>query len=449
MFKDFTCQLVCSVVILLAPFSITFAQTINPDISAATTNQGSADAVQLHKAEIEDLAIFVNAILRQHPGLKAAESAKEEAIALERQAGRPIYNPELGADYEDAVDKTYEIGIFQAVDWAGKRDAAYAVSSFELRSAEAKYVQTRNEIAAQILENLSEYWTALTRLQLITSSKSLMHDFARQAGMRYQAGDMMRVEYETAQLAYAESRMRMAEAEANVAALANGLMAFGAPVDTISWPSMPSVLPEHVLGLEDVNTIVEQLPEVMAAKAEAQTAEAGVEVAESLKKPDPTFGVRVGEEDKESLVGISFSIPLYVRNSFDDNVMAAISAQSRAEAQADTIVRLAKANLTISMIRFSTMRKAWIDWEKVSSVSLDTQTKLLTRLWDARELNMSEFLLQFRQTLEAQKTAVELRQTLWQAWISYLQQSNQVEYWLSTTSAVQTADELRGINNAN
>ena len=126
--------------------------------------------------------------------------------------------------------------------------------------------------------------------------------------------------------------------------------------------------------------------------------------------------------------------------------MAAISAKSKIEADADTVTRLARAELTVSVLRFSTMREAWVDWEKVSSVSMETQTKVLTRLWEARELSMSEFLLQYRQTLEAQRTAVELRQTLWESWIDFVRQSNQVEHWLTTASVVQTAEELRGLS---
>jgi hypothetical protein len=127
--------------------------------------------------------------------------------------------------------------------------------------------------------------------------------------------------------------------------------------------------------------------------------------------------------------------------------MAAISAKSKIEADADTVTRLARADLTVSLLRFSTMRDAWVDWEKVSSVSLNTQTKVLNRLWEARELSMGEFLLQYRQTLEAQRTAVELRQTLWESWIDFIRQSNQVEHWLTTASVVQTAEELRGLSN--
>ena len=443
MYKHYAHHLVCSLCVVL--FSASTALGQSGGRSEQNENMQSDSSRELQIAEINDLANFVDGILSRHPVLRSAEAARDEALARERQAGRPIYNPELEVDYEEAVDETYTVGLLQTIDWAGKKDAAYAVSASERYAADAVYVQKRNEIAADILQDLSDFWAAQAFHKLANTNKALMSDFARQAGMRFQAGDIMRVEYETAQLAYAEARMRLAEADAYTTAQANKLMAFGAPVDPIGWPAMPTELPEHVLSSREIRAMVETLPQVRAARARVEGAEAAIDLARAQKRPDPTIGIRAGEEDDESLVGVSFSIPLFVRNNFDDDVMAAISAKAKIEADADTVTRSARADLTVSLLRFSTMREAWVDWEEVSSVSLDTQSKVLTRLWEARELSMGEFLLQYRQTLEAQRTAVELRQTLWESWIDFIRQSNQIEHWLSTASVAQTAEELRGM----
>jgi cobalt-zinc-cadmium efflux system outer membrane protein len=200
------------------------------------------------------------------------------------------------------------------------------------------------------------------------------------------------------------------------------------------------------MGADEINAIVDVLPAVRSAKAEAQAAKLAVDQAEANKRPDPTIGIRAGEEGDDSLIGASFSIPLFVRNNFDDDVMAAVSARSRSEAEYEHVATLSRANLTAALLQFSKMREAWDEWQSVSSVSMETQSKVLTRLWEARELNMSEFLLQYRQNLETKNTAVELRQTLWRAWINVLQQSNQAERWLATGAVTNAADDFRGIN---
>jgi len=356
MLKHFAYRLVCSASLFVLGVSQTTAQTnlVDDAVPAA-----EADDQQLYRAEIKDLAGFVNNILLEHPKLRAAEASRDEAVAKARQAGRPIYNPELEADYEDAVDDTYEIGLSQTIDWAGKRDAAFAVLSAQEAAESANYEQARNDIAASILQNLSDYWAAQAIVELRATNKSLMHDFSKQAAMRYQAGDIMRVEYETAQLAYAESRMRLAEAEALTITLANQLMAFGAPVDPIGWPSMPSSLPAQEVGADEINAIVDVLPAVRSAKAEAQAAKSAVDQAEANKRPDPTIGIRAGEEGDDSLIGASFSIPLFVRNNFDDDVMAAVSARSRSEAEYEHVATLSRANLPAAILHFPRIPKSW------------------------------------------------------------------------------------------
>ena len=158
MYKHFAHHLVCSLCVFIFSASSAFGQ--NGGQSEQTENTQKNFSRELQVAEINDLASFVNGILVGHPELGSAEAARDEAMARERQASRPIYNPELEADYEDAVDETYSIGLSQTIDWAGKRDAAYAVSTSERDAADAIYFQKRNALAADILQDLSDFWAA-------------------------------------------------------------------------------------------------------------------------------------------------------------------------------------------------------------------------------------------------------------------------------------------------
>jgi cobalt-zinc-cadmium efflux system outer membrane protein len=56
----------------------------------------------------------------------------------------------------------------------------------------------------------------------------------------------------------------------------------------------------------------------------------------------------------------------------------------------------------------------------------------LWRLWEAGELSTTEFLVQLRQTLDTRESALELRETLWRAWLEWLIASGQIESWLGT-----------------
>jgi cobalt-zinc-cadmium efflux system outer membrane protein len=373
---------------------------------------------------------FVSDIVARQPELAAASAAIDVAEAKERSADRPRYNPELKFDAQDAVDKTVQIGVAQTIDWSGKKKAAYEVSGARRLSAEAEYHVVRDQLAGRILVLLSGYWSAIEFGRLASSSSDLMHDFAQQAKIRYDAGDMTQVEYETSVLAYAEVRIRHADATGNLAEVIRKLTALGAPEKVQTWPSMPETLPALTIKPGEIDPFIASLPEVKAATALVKVAAADVELTKRLKKPDPTIGLRVGEEDDERLIGFSFSIPLHVRNSFSEEVLASIASRSQAEAGAAAIEQEARADLLVAMERYSIKRAAWSVWEEVGASSIERRAEALRKLWDAREIDMSSFLLQVRQTLETRSTVMELRASLFNSWIEYLIASDKLDGWL-------------------
>ena len=256
-----------------------------------------------------------------------------------------------------------------------------------------------------------------------------MYDFSQQAKIRYEVGDIMQVEYETAVLAYAEVRMRQAEVAAELAKVIRELTVLGARKNVQAWPHMPGELPVLTVQADDADRLIAELPEVMAANAMVASASAEIDLAKRMKKPDPTFGFRIGEEDDERLVGFTFSIPLYIRNTFNEDLLASLALHSQAEADALGVRQDARARLMVAIDRYRAMRAGWTVWEEIGASSMDRRAGALQKLWDAREINISEFLLQVRQTLGTQSTALELQKTLWIAWIEYLRASNQLDQW--------------------
>jgi cobalt-zinc-cadmium efflux system outer membrane protein len=405
------------------------ASGISPDRVIAQETEETPDS----QVVTDSIIRFVNDILAVHPVLQSANAAVEVAAAQERSSDRPLYNPGLEFDAEDAVDKTVQIGISQTIDWSGKKKAAYEASGARRLSAEVAYRITRKNLASEILDLLSEYWSAVELARLASSSADLMHDFAQQAKMRYDAGDMAQVEYETAALAYAEVRMRQAGVAADLAEVIRELMVLRAPENIQTWPRMPPTLPALAVQPGDIDQLIAILPEVREARAEVAAATADVELARRLKKPDPTFGFRVGDEDSERLIGFSFSIPLHVRNNFNEDVLASMALRTQTEADAVAIERDIRARLLVAMERYATIRAGWIVWEETGATSIERRAEALRKLWDAREINMSDFLIQVRLTLATRATAIDLRANLWSAWIEYLNASNQLDGWLQDT----------------
>ena len=67
-----------------------------------------------------------------------------------------------------------------------------------------------------------------------------------------------------------------------------------------------------------------------------------VELSVREKKPDPTFGFRIGKEDSDTLTGLTFSVPLFVRNTFSAEVDVANASLIQAERTAANVRRQAR-----------------------------------------------------------------------------------------------------------
>ena len=48
-------------------------------------------------------------------------------------------------------------------------------------------------------------------------------------------------------------------------------------------------------------------------------------------------------------------------------------------------------------------------------------------------MSTADYLVQAKQNVDAQETAVELAAQMWEAWIEWLVASGQIENWINTT----------------
>ena len=119
-----------------------------------------------------------------------------------------------------------------------------------------------------------------------------------------------------------------------------------------------------------------------------------------------------------------------MRNNFSAEVDAANADAIQIEQNAHNLYRTSRARLISTARRFELGRQAWDDWQQTGQTSLESQTQLLERLWQAGELSTSDYLVQLKQTLDTRTAAAELRGSLWQAWFEWLAASGKTESWL-------------------
>lgn len=378
---------------------------------------------------------FVQTVVESNPRVQAARAALDASGAFRDAASRPLYNPELSLDAENSDSDTRALGISQTLDWGGKRKARTAVAESDRLVVEAEYVAARWAVTVELLDGLAQHQTGVERDTLAQARRELMDRFADLAQRRFDAGDLAQVELDLARLASTDARIQKATAAAGLAEARQAVRNL-TPRSSASaqWPSLPNALPSLPKSADDPQSLVLELPEVLAARREVATADAVVELRRRERRPDPTLSLAGGDEDGETLIGLNVTIPLFVRNSFSHEVTAALAERSQAQQIANDVMQRAYARLISAAERYELSRGAWGDWQQIGEASLTRQTEQLQRLWEAGELSTTDYLVQLTATLDVQESALDLREALWRAWFEWLWASGQVDAWLGRGS---------------
>lgn len=372
--------------------------------------------------------------------MQAARAGLERIRAEADAADQPLYNPQLGLEYEetDITEKT--LGIEQTFDWTDKREARANAAAAALVAAEARYRAAREAFVAELLTALANFEIAEQQAALAERSAKLMQRFSDIAEQRQRAGDLSQVDYDLAVLARLEADMRRARARSRLAEAEQDLRVLTLGTAD-AWPQLPSALPTLDVGTE-LDRLLANVPAIIAAHADAQSAAAIVALRKRETRPDPTFGVRGGKEGEENLIGFSVSIPLFVRNSYGAELSAARAGERAAMQNAAAIEREVRAQIVAAGRRYENVRDAWQGWSAQGETSLNRQMDVLERLWRAGELGTTDYLVQLKQALDTNAGALDLRNELWTAWFDWLEASARATEWTGLANNAPAANEL-------
>ncbi|MCW8957170.1 MAG: TolC family protein [Gammaproteobacteria bacterium] len=389
-----------------------------------------ADAKDL-STEIMALSGAVNASLEVNPRMVALKAELQSARAALRAADQALFNPELELEYEniDVLDSTTQtLGINQTLDWGDQRGSRTSVAKAELDKVTAAYQYTSQLLISELLSLQANYQTRAELKALSDETLKLMKDFRRIAEVRYKAGDLTQVEYNLSQLAYHQAIMQQANALSNATEAQEQLRVLSGE-QTQHLPSLPEKLPQPAIEGE-LDTFLYTLPLVKAQLAESKLARHQVELRKSETAWNPTLGVRAGKEEDESLIGLTLSIPLNIRNNFRAEVDAAQQNAIAIEQHAHMAFRETRARIIATTERYRNLLKTWNTWRSSSQISVEQQLSLIRKLWRAGDISASDYLLQLKQALEIRATGLELRNKLWLVAFEWMSLTDQLDDWL-------------------
>ncbi len=397
-------------------------------------------AAQDHRAAAPSPALLnlVRETLDRNPGVLAARAAVDAAEARVRGADRPLYNPQLEVDAEQSETRTGSLGLSQAIDWTDKRGARTGVADARLSAVQAEYAAVRQRLGGELLAALGRYQAAQALQQLAQQRVALMQRFLDLAEKRRQVGDLSQVELDLARLAHTQATLQLSQTASDLAAAGQDLAAVTGE-SRRDWPALSADLP--VLQAIDAESILTRLPALRAALARVNAARSTVTLRSRERRPDPTLGARAGQErlfrngddNDYSLVGLTLSIPLYVRNDFRAEVEVSSAELAQAEQVLQDRYRRARARLLSAADRYRLSHSAWAAWLRTGQPSLGSQVSLLERIWRSGEMSTTDYLVQINQTLDTRTNALEVQGRLWTAWADWLVASGRIDDWLGQT----------------
>lgn len=268
-------------------------------------------------------------------------SAKTSAIDLQNGTGSGSWWQEQRIDKSLGLDWTYERGQ--------KRALRTQSSEKYLAANEAELRATR--ISQQILA-ANAYFELLAAQQKSTEMQSIADSYAeleKSSAIRLAAGDIS--VQENARIAI-ESQRAMADAmtaalESRRASIAlSSVLGIQSGRDRLvlaaDWP----VLMTAALRLEGSESPgLDQLPEVQAALDRLNAAEVALQLAQSLKKSDITFGSSIdhfpGTSDR--LLELRLQVPLQWGYGYEGEIAKALVQVNQARDQLEKIRQLASA----------------------------------------------------------------------------------------------------------
>ena len=414
-----------SIALFTAIFLIQIAQTATASI-ASKVEEADHETVQ-------QLSTIVNRALTNNPAIQSA-IADVAAIEARLKGSRlPLNNPELEFGAERTDIETYTLGLSQTIDWHNKQSAQEQVVETELAHAAATAVALRFDMSTNILKAVGDIASHQQTTILSNERVKSYERFVRLAQQLHQAGDISPAELELARLSLSEAIMQHAGNGSDLIDAKSRFFKLSG-FELEGNVKFPDTLPVKLPSDHDEESLLQNHPQVKVAHLASLISRQKITFAEQDRKPDPTFGITAGREGKEDLLGVSFSMPLQVRNDYGHQVDIAAAESLQAEKKALQIFRSLQAKLKASSDRYDLVGKAWFLWESKGRKSLSNQLELLELQWKSGEISTTDYLLQIQQMLDTQIAGVELKNKFWNAWVDWLNASGRLTQWLNLTA---------------
>ncbi|MBL1386752.1 MAG: TolC family protein [Colwellia sp.] len=362
---------------------------------------------------------WLDSQINKDPEVIAAKELLNASSHRAKGLTQAVYNPELEASYEKEGDfDNYSIGISQTIDFWDKQSANKSIGEIDVYVNQQQLLSLLDSKKANALTALVNWQAAKEAAQLLSEREEQLQTLVGIVEDKRKAGLLEPLD---AELVYLNLSQIFSEISESQIALKNAEVKVQELLP--DWTPNAANLFSFTFGATSYSfnsQWVEDHPKVKLAKAQWKGQQSKAQLTTMESKANPTIGISAGRSSDEDLVGLTFSIPLNIRNNYSDTVKAAYSEAIAAEANFRSVYRKqsfeAKANYESLLVS----KKYYEQWRKLTKGRLDSSANLLIKRWEAGDINTSDYLLALNQRAEGLHAGIRLENQFKLAEISFV-----------------------------
>jgi outer membrane protein TolC len=365
--------------------------------------------------------------INHHPDILSAKQQLNASLSQADDRGKPLYNPELQTDYETYNSfNNFTIGISQTVDWFDKRGTRITQANYNRAESQVIYEFLVQQKAATALQTLSEWRADKQRADLARQQESQLETLLELISERQKTGDLGQID---AELAFLNLSQRLSDTATALAKLKQTEAALKELLP--DWSGDTTVIPDKFWlvngpqARQDISSAqwVEKYPSVKAAWLKWQGLQEASKLASLDAKAEPNVGLKAGINEKQTLVGLTLSLPLNFRNNFSARIRASNQRALSAEAAYRSVRRTQLLELKSSSAVLQEFKQRYERWQQLMK-GRDQRTEiLLGKLWRSGDMSTMDYMLALQQRAEGLAAGIQLNRQFQHAQINQLFQS--------------------------
>ncbi|MCM2333742.1 MAG: TolC family protein [Anaeromyxobacteraceae bacterium] len=368
------------------------------------------------------LASATERALARSPEVRSAESDVRAARARLEEASQPLAsNPELlvGAGPRNTGPSRtldYEVALSQRVEAGGQRGARMASARAALGAAESRLSAAKARLTAEVRELLGRASAARLRAEVAIDAHRFSEQAAEAAERRFQAGDVARIDVNSARLERGRAARARQEAELEHHGLVSELeLALGAEPSSLQDVSAPldDWVPGPVASEEAlVQEALAARHDLAAARLEVIAAAAEASLAGRMAVPSPTFSFSAAREERATVVlgTLSLELPFFARNLGARGATVARLEQARETLSA--LERRVSQEVRLAAERVRAARRMVAAFDPAMASALAEDLALATRAYDAGQIDFLRYQLIRRDAIDARRERIDALEAL-------------------------------------